>query len=65
MNRATRRAGMAKPGYGPGARGCPHTRAKFFTISDESSTLSRATYPCVKPPGHDGPHRTQGGREWT
>jgi hypothetical protein len=74
INRAMRRSGHPdKPGYQTRIGGCPHTLGKFFTVSERSSRLSRATYPCVEPPGHDRPrddrpataHRTAGGKQWT
>lgn len=66
LNRAMRRGGYPeKPGYHGRVGGCPHTIATFFAISERSSRLTRATYPCVQPRGHDWPHRTAGGKEWT
>lgn len=73
LNRRARRAGLSKPGYGPGAGGCPHVLARWVTKHKFTSSLIRPTYPCVEKPGHDKPHgdveatphRTVGGREWT
>lgn len=63
LNRAARRSGVVKPGYGPGG-GCPHVLARFVTKHENTSTLVRATFACRERPGHDGPHRTAGGKEW-
>jgi hypothetical protein len=66
FNRRQRRAGMSKKGYGGGYGGaCPHVLGRFTTKHDDTSTLVRATFPCSKPGGHEGPHRTGGGKEWT
>lgn len=65
FNRRQRRAGLSKPGYGPGVGGCPHVLARFTTKHDQTSTLVRATFPCVLKPRHAGAHRTTGGKEWT
>lgn len=65
LNRALRRAGASKPGYGAGARGCPHVLARFVTRHDDTSRLVRATFPCTLRPGHTEAHRTAGGKEWT
>jgi hypothetical protein len=73
INRAMRRAGHPdKPGYQTRIGGCPHVLAKFFAVHDRTSRLTRATYPCTEPTGHDRPHgdqpaslhRTAGGKEW-
>lgn len=65
MNRKMRRAHPPKPGYGTARGGCPHVLARFAPKHEQTSTLVRYTYPCVEPPGHDQPHRTGGGKEWT
>jgi hypothetical protein len=44
--------------------GCPHVLSTFVPVSDRSSFLSRALYPCTKPAGHRGAHHSKRG-EWT
>jgi hypothetical protein len=66
FNRRQRRAAKFQKGYGGGYGGaCPHVLGRSTTKHDDTSSLVRATFPCVEIDDHLLPHRTAGGKEWT
>jgi hypothetical protein len=46
---------------------CPHHLAVWQDSNQDrprNARLARASLPCLLRPGHDGEHRTHGGRSW-